>query len=145
MAAILLLEDDLTLAEQIKAVLKSDGHTVAAFSTAKAALDYLDENDVECIIADLFIRVDGSFVQDGGITLISNVRQIQGRDIPVIAISGAFQNPNGEFASSSAITVGASANLAKPFHPDDLSSLVAQQLRCRQEVDSKSVSGIAQN
>lgn len=128
MALILLLEDDDVLARQIKAFLELDGHEVQVFQYATDAIAFLDMHPVNLIIADLFIRVDGKYVQDGGIKLISYTRQIAARKIPIIAISGAFNAAHGAYASSSSITVGATANLAKPFHPDELSHLVKQQL-----------------
>lgn len=144
MARLLVLEDDETLVQQIKTYLEMDGHKVLPFSTATAALDFLATNVVDLIIADLFIRVEGEMTQDGGIKLISHVRQVDGKDIPVIAISGSFRESHGEFASSTAITVGATANLAKPFHPLELSKLVDLQLKLyNQSVARKSNTTVA--
>ena len=129
MAKILLLEDDEQLAGQIKAMLKLEGHDIDVFTTATDAVNHLKDNDVDCVIADLFIRVDGALVPDGGLKLISHLRQIQGRDLPIIAISGSFRGPNSIHTSGSAVTVGATANLAKPFHPDELTTLVNAQIK----------------
>lgn len=137
MAQILLLEDDAALSWQIRSMLELEGHEVSCFKSAATALCHFEQNPVDLVITDLFIQRDGKYVQDGGISLISNIRQIKQSPIPVIAISGSFGQMHAEGARSTATTVGASALLAKPFHPDELSDLV------RDHLDRRSVAQIA--
>lgn len=129
MADILILEDEVDLAKQISVQLQQEGHNVHVFNSALAAISHIDENNIDLVIADLFIRSGDKYVADGGIMLISYVRQMTNRQIPAIAISGSFLKPHGEHARTSATTVGATASLAKPFHPDELSALVQEQLK----------------
>lgn len=128
MPEILLLEDDRVFSKQISTHLESEGFNIVCFAEVVPAMVYIEQNSVDLVIADLFIKAGGEFIPKGGITLISQIRQIEGRDIPVIAISGSFSEAHGEHAQSTARTVGASVNLAKPFHPDELLKLVQEQL-----------------
>ena len=129
MGRILILEDDVNLGPLLKVSLEDEGHSVSLQSTATAALAYASENDVDLVIADILIKVGGALVQDGGIKLISRLKQIEARRMPVIAISGAFGNERGgQEITSTAFTVGADATLAKPFAPDDLIVLVNRLL-----------------
>ncbi|MEM7295627.1 MAG: response regulator [Pseudomonadota bacterium] len=129
MADILVLEDDDLLARQIRTALQAEGHRVTVFRSAVPALKHFEEFHVDLVVADLFIKQGDAYIQEGGIKLTSVIRQIHQRDTPVIAISGSFSSENGEYAASSAITVGANATLAKPFHPDELTALVKTFLK----------------
>jgi DNA-binding response OmpR family regulator len=129
MAQILLLEDDAQLARQIQTLLGMDGHHVETFGNASDALFYFKESKVDLVIADLFIRVEGKLVPDGGILLISNIRQLQGKTTPVIAISGSFAEDMAEYTAGTAMTVGANVTIAKPFHPDKLTATVERLLK----------------
>lgn len=129
MGKVLLLEDDTVLARQITYDLAGEGHTVTTFAAATDALKHLEKNDVDIVIADIFIQQDGEYVPDGGIRLISTIRQLQARDTPVIAISGSFEALHGDHIAETAKTVGATATLAKPFHPDELLKLVHEQVK----------------
>lgn len=129
MTDILVLEDDELLSKQISWQLANAGYDVVTFRDARPALAHLEEHNVDLVIADLFIKSEGKFASEGGLTVISHLRQIERRETPVIAISGSFDGAHGEHARSSAETLGATANLAKPFHPDALLKLVQDQLK----------------
>lgn len=128
MAAIVLLEDDERLAKQISVSLAQVGHEVTMFDAATPALAHCENHAVDLIIADLFIKKGGAYIQDAGIRLMSSLRQVTGSDLPMIAISGSFSDIHGEAALGSAIAVGATETLAKPFHPDELIELVESLL-----------------
>ncbi|MCY4333946.1 MAG: response regulator [Litoreibacter sp.] len=132
MAKILLLEDDAVLAGQLKTMLTRGGHDTALFEDATSAIQHIEQEQVDIVIADLFITKNGKFVPDGGIMLNSNIRQLRGASIPVIAISGSFSEMHGTHATTTAKTVGATAILAKPFHPDALLQMVSTQLETHQ-------------
>lgn len=129
MAHLVLLEDDLILASQLEEVLKSEGFSVQAFTSVNGVFEYLEEAQVDLIIADIFIKNTEGAILDGGVTLISTIKQIKGSHIPVIAISGAFAESDLLHDSSAlmrgtASTVGATALLAKPFSPVELLDLI---------------------
>lgn len=128
MAQIVLLEDDETLSGLLCASLEAEGHEVVAFTTVAAAFDYFRDHTVELIIADLFMRLDGKIINEGGLTLMSRVRQQVRSDIPIIAISGAFSSTSSNEMVETAKLLGANAVLAKPFQPAALSELIVRLL-----------------
>ena len=125
MAHILVLEDDLDFGELLMLSLQDEGHHVVLHNTASEALTYLDATPVDLIIADILVRIDGELVADGGLKLISGVRQVRNLWTPIIAISGAFEgHPHSVQMQGSAKTVGASCTIAKPFTPEELLPVV---------------------
>ncbi|MEL7197080.1 MAG: response regulator [Pseudomonadota bacterium] len=124
---ILVLEDDEEFGPLLKLSLEEAGYNVALHTTATEALSYLDSNDVDLVISDLMIKQAGVFIQDGGIRLISTLKQIRNYPAPIIAISGSFVQDQYH-AISTAMTVGADKTLAKPVHPDDLIALIKTYL-----------------
>lgn len=134
MADIVLLEDDLILADQLAEILEGEGHAVISFSAVAPALAYFEAHAVDLVIADIFIHAGPQKEAEGGVTLISKIKQIYGRRTPVLAISGAFYANGGTHDTSTimretAMTVGASAILAKPFTPEDLIARVEKLLK----------------
>ena len=133
---LLLLEDDIEFGIRLAMDLKAAGYEVSRHTTASAALEYLAENLVDLVIADILIKIQGEYSLDGGLKLISNLRQIQGASVPIIAISSMFQPQFGlnavctaaVTASTAAVTVGASETLAKPFETKELLFLVEKHL-----------------
>ncbi|MEM7720134.1 MAG: response regulator [Pseudomonadota bacterium] len=129
MAHILVLEDDAILAGQLQELLETEDHTVVLFPTVAEALDYVKQNEVDLIITDIFIKEKGKHNAVGGVTLISTIKQLMKKEVPIIAISGAFTGPDHEHSNSGLIretarTVGATVLLAKPFTPAELFYLV---------------------
>lgn len=127
MPRILVLEDDETFGNLVKSCLEDQGHAVALFLNATDALADIQDNPVDLIIADLFMRRNET-MEAGGIKLISSIRQIHRDTTPIIAMSGAFGAINAIHSKSTARTVGANAVLAKPFRPDDLLALANRLL-----------------
>ena len=133
MANILLLEDDPVLTAQLGELLSLEGHAIVPFDAVQDALRYLEENPVDLIIADIFIDGKSGQKPEGGVTLISYVKQIKSSNVPILAISGAFLGSGDVHDTSplvrdTAFTVGASAVLAKPFRPQELLGSIAKLL-----------------
>jgi len=128
MAQIVLLEDDQDLAKQIMMGLNLDGHDVTVFDEVAPALRFFEANEVDLVIADLFIRQNGQIAKEGGLTLMSGIRQQLKASVPIIAISGSFNSFSQNEMKQSAKTVGATYLLAKPFHPDALSRMIEHLL-----------------
>lgn len=116
---ILILEDDAEFGPLLKDTLELEGFAVSLHVTASGALAHIDENPVDLVITDLLIRDGDNYVQDGGIKLISELKQIRSSSVPMIAISGSFRNDQ-YFAMSTAMTVGADKTIAKPVEPKEL-------------------------
>ncbi|MEM7519690.1 MAG: response regulator [Pseudomonadota bacterium] len=128
MARILILEDDEAFGPLLQASLEDAGHTVSLYASATIALAHVDQDDPELVIADILVMKDGKLTEDGGIKLISTLKQLQRRTAPVIAISGVFAGELAYEAQTTAMTVGADHALAKPFVPEDLIALVNELL-----------------
>ncbi len=124
---ILILEDDAEFGPLLQMSLEDAGYEVSLHTNATNALSYLESENVDLIIADLMIKQEGVFIQDGGIKLISTLKQIRHHPAPIIAISGSFVQDQYQ-AISTAMTVGADKTLAKPIHPDDLIALIETYL-----------------
>jgi CheY-like chemotaxis protein len=124
-AKVLILEDDVEFASLLVDSLLQDGHQAEFYTTATDALAALANTDFDIVVADVFIKVDGGYAGEGGISLVSQIKQIQRSRIPVIAISGSFSNENTSGPMISTLqTVGANAVLAKPFDPQQLLDLI---------------------
>jgi len=122
---LVLLEDDIELGVKLSMELEAEGYDVHRHTSASQALQFISENHVDLIITDLLIKIDGVLVQDGGITLISRLHQVQNHPAPIIAVSSMFQATLGAVeAVTTAKTVGADATLAKPFKTYELLRLV---------------------
>lgn len=135
MARILLLEDDLVLSKLvIQSLERADLGECVHFDALQAAFEYLEENEVDLAIVDLFFRKDEVLKKKGGLTFISKLRQIERKPLPIIAISGAFDASFGVHLKTSAKTLGATSILAKPFHPDELVSLARRLLAERSSI-----------
>lgn len=139
MAHILVLEDEFAHAQQYKTDLEANGHTVEVFAQVDPALVYIERQDVDLIIADIFIAKADRFERKGGITLISQIKQMDRRDVPVIAVSGgfAYSNPDPHLTpvQLTAKTVGADITLPKPVSSEALLSSVSELLEKRARED----------
>ncbi|WP_082700915.1 response regulator [Erythrobacter sp. YT30] len=124
---IMILEDDPDFGPLLQMSLEDAGYRVSLHTDATSALEFIDDNDVDLVISDLLIKQDGKFVQDGGIKLISALKQVRHHPAPVIAISGSFVQDQYH-AISTAMTVGADRTLAKPVGPDELIDLIKTYL-----------------
>lgn len=131
MARFLILEDDTQFAELLAASIRDAHHDVILCGTSSAALEAFEKEQIDIVIADVFIKDDEGFSQDGGIVLVSTLKQARRADIPVIAISGAFGNYAGDHVASSIVTVGADVTLTKPFEPQELLEIASRLLERR--------------
>ena len=124
MASILILEDNFETARSIKKPLELVGHTVEVVSNVRRAIEYVKQRKVDLAIVDLFIDPISDGSREGGITFISQIKQIDRIDLPVLVISGSFSaNKPPHFVSSSISTtktVGADMTLAKPINIERL-------------------------
>lgn len=131
---VVIMEDDLDLAGQWSAALRSSGFDVEITTTASAALEAVDRRPPDLVIADIFVRSSstGELVPDGGIRLVGSLQaramlqpRLQG--MRVIAVSGA--PPLGHIdILAEADVLGAHETLQKPFAPDALVELANRLL-----------------
>jgi DNA-binding response OmpR family regulator len=115
---VIVLEDDEDLRFIIKDLLRSDGLDVLAFANGLAALSWLQlaRQPPRLILLDLEMPL-----MSGSDFLAAMARHSALGRIPVIVVSGARELP------TSSVVV---AQLAKPFQPERLVSLVRTVLQC---------------
>src|ERR1700686_2955456 len=106
---IYVIDDDDAVRQSLEFLLRTAGHTVRGFESAKAFLEILPELRSGCIITD--VRMP----EISGIDLLRKVEEL-GADIPVIVITG-----HGDISLAvEAMKLGAVDFLEKPFDDDQL-------------------------
>jgi two-component system, LuxR family, response regulator FixJ len=106
---IYVIDDDDAVRQSLEFLLKTAGHTVRSFETAKAFIEILPELRSGCIITD--VRMP----EITGIDLLRRVKEHHA-DIPVIVITG-----HGDISLAvEAMKLGAVDFLEKPFDDDQL-------------------------
>ena len=129
MAHILIVEDDVYLAELLRDDLSERGHTLVIFSDTETALKYLGAHAVDLILTDVFLEGEAKTKpRTGGVTFVNQVRNINGLTVPIIAMSGYFGGSAADQKQGTLKTVGADAVLSKPFTPDELALSINELL-----------------
>ncbi len=106
---IYVIDDDDAVRQSLEFLLRTAGHTVHGFESAKVFLEILPELRSGCIITD--VRMP----EISGIDLLRKVKEL-GADIPVIVITG-----HGDISLAvEAMKLGAVDFLEKPFDDDQL-------------------------
>lgn len=115
---LLVVEDELTLREQLSASLTQQGYAVDAAEDGREGLFYGTETDYDLAVIDIGLP------HLSGIELIKQLRQ-QGRDYPVIILTarGAWQD------KVEGLEAGADDYLVKPFHHEELYARLNALLR----------------
>lgn len=128
MKTILVMEDELSVFNSIRLSLASLGFDVIHARNATHALEVFDQEQVDLLITDVFVKEDGEYSVDGGVILTGRIRQLLGSDVPVIAISGAFDDRQPCAVANTLKTVGATRIISKPFWPGELEKTVLELL-----------------
>ena len=124
--SILLLEDDLRIAEHWKALLENAGYRVYHEVDAEDAIRFVDQQPVDLILTDIFIRESETTIKPrGGLSLLAHA-SINVRPCPkAIAVTGASTSLNIE--AHVQIFRGAQT-LVKPVDDARLLEVVAAEL-----------------
>jgi len=135
MARILVLEDDRDLSDQWDDTLTLAGHEVTITRNASEATIRVNENVYDLVIVDMYIREGGKLIPDGGVILLSRLRQlidvnrpIWWRTVPILAVSGGASIKGGFDPLRTARDLQATDWMRKPFTPQDLNHRVTQLL-----------------
>ena len=121
MIKIVVADDEPLHLDVVEAMLERAGYSVITVGDGKTCLKYLQNNDVDLVITDIFMQ--GS----DGFGLISAIKE-QGIKAPIVAMTGGFK---GDIASYQEIMVklGALAVLSKPFTQEQLLTTVNMALK----------------
>ncbi len=127
MAKILVLEDEKDFGNLLTKSLEQAGHSVTLTEDATEALATFQNNSFDFVVADLIVKKGDEFVADGGLLLISRIRQhtrASNSVLPIVAISGSTKYPGLGSVLKTAESLGANVSLEKPFHPNELLDLI---------------------
>jgi DNA-binding NarL/FixJ family response regulator len=118
--SILVVDDDPGVRALIASVLDAAGHRVKEASTGDEALVAASEESPALVLLD--VCLPGL----GGYSLLRDLRNLVGPELPVIFISGERTHP---LDSASGLFLGADDYILKPFHPEELRARVERLLR----------------
>jgi DNA-binding NtrC family response regulator len=122
MTKILIVDDDPVVLTSCKRILESEGYAVSLTSSVKEALQMLEHETFDILLADVIMPdYDGMY-------LIGNVRENLPH-MPILVMSG-YPTPE---TISSGMQMGATHFIAKPFTPDELVTAVRKALHMGRE------------
>jgi DNA-binding NarL/FixJ family response regulator len=116
---ILVVDDDPDLRALVVSVLDSTGCTVREAGTGKEALAAAAEERPALVLLDVCLP------GPGGYSLLRDLRDLLGEELPVVFISGERTDP---LDSASGLFLGADDYVLKPFHPEELRARVQRLL-----------------
>jgi len=116
---ILVVDDDPDLRALVVSVLDSTGCAVREAGTGKEALAAATEERPALVLLD--VCLPGA----GGYSLLRDLRDLLGEELPVVFISGERTEP---LDSASGLFLGADDYVLKPFHPEELRARVQRLL-----------------
>lgn len=119
---ILLVDDEIRIAQEVKVLLEMEGYTVTIVPNGKRAMEEISENPPDLILSDIAIR------HINGFDLCRYVKQDPAtKHIPVILITG-LTRPDDKIKG---IQVGANDFIGKPFDPTELKVRVASAIEMK--------------
>ena len=124
---IVVIDDEIKLLKVIKRALEIDGYEVYDFSNPFEGLDFIKTRESDLVISD--IRMSGMT----GLDILSNIRDLY-PEKPVILMT-AYSSVD---TAITAVKLGASDYLLKPFELSDLKESVSKILDKKSENEAKS-------
>jgi DNA-binding NtrC family response regulator len=119
---ILIVDDDRVVLSSCKRILESEGYAVSLTTSAKEAVQMLEEKKFDLLLVDVIMpEYDGMY-------LIGKVRE-NSSHLPILVMSG-YPTPE---TISSGMRMGATHFIAKPFTPDELIAAVHKAFEEGQE------------
>jgi len=129
MAKLLIVEDNLPLAANVRQWMELEGHTLDTAATGTEALDRLHAFEYDAII------LDWDLPEVSGLEVLRQYRDRSGNS-PVLMLTGK----NAVDEKALALDAGADDYLTKPFHPKELEARMRALLRRPAQVKGKSLS-----
>ncbi|MDE7169949.1 MAG: response regulator transcription factor [Mucispirillum sp.] len=115
--SVLIIEDEIKVAETIKAYLEKNGFNAYFSILGSAALNILNEKNINLIILDLMLP------DMSGEEICKTIRKTS--DVPIIVLTAK----SSEDSKVNALNIGADDYLIKPFSPRELTARVKALLR----------------
>jgi two-component system nitrate/nitrite response regulator NarL len=131
---ILVVDDDPDLRALVAGVLDSTGCAVREAGTVEEALAAATEERPSLVLLDVCLP------GRGGYSLLRDLRDLLGEELPVVFISGERTDP---LDSASGLFLGADDYVLKPFHPEELRARVQRLLPREATEPTPSVSPVA--
>lgn len=134
LARVIIMEDDPDEGVLFSQLLERGGHEVMVFPDAQSTLDHLEVSGADVLLSDIFVRKENRLVPDGGVRLISTIRQIwrvEWTTLPIIAISGGVSIQGGASPLRIARDLGADALFEKPVPIDELQLTIEELVASR--------------
>lgn len=114
---ILIVEDELSIAEVLIAYCQKEGYIVTHFASGEGVVDYVKENDVDLILLDLMLpEVDG-------LTICKSLRQTS--QVAIIMVTAKVEEIDRLFG----LEFGADDYICKPFSPREVIARIRAVLR----------------
>jgi DNA-binding response OmpR family regulator len=117
-APILVVEDDQTTGDVVRAYLENAGHRVVICRTGSEALDYVRQTEPRCLILDVMLPGKDGF------EICAEIRR-GGSIVPILFLSARADEPD----RVDGLRAGADDYLVKPFSPRELLARVDALLR----------------
>ncbi|MDR2550833.1 MAG: sigma-54 dependent transcriptional regulator [Desulfobulbus sp.] len=133
MAAILVVDDELSMREFLKILLTKEGYKVTTAAEGKAALALAEHHPFDLVISD--IRMPGM----SGLELLAPLKQAQ-PEIGIIMIT-AFASPDDAVM---AMKSGAFDYITKPFNVDEIKAVIKAALKKKQHSETQPASGFSE-
>jgi DNA-binding response OmpR family regulator len=125
MKKILIVEDDLSIAELEKDYLELEGFEVEICSNGVAGLNALKTNEYDLLILDVMLpKIDG-------FTILRTIREE--KDIPVLLVSAKKE----DIDKIKGLSLGADDYITKPFNPSELVARVKSHIRNYERIKGK--------
>ena len=121
--SILVVDDDIEIADLVEIYLCSAGYKVFKASNAKDGLKLLDEHDIKLAVIDIMMPVID------GIEMCKRIRDK--KNIPIIILSAK----SADLDKILGLSAGADDYMIKPFNPLELTARVKSQLRRYMELN----------
>jgi DNA-binding response OmpR family regulator len=119
MAKILLIEDDPLIRKTVEVKFKKEGYDIITCSDGKEGLEKLPLEMPDLVLTDMMLPYAS------GLEIVSAVKAIKEKDIPVVVFSTMGQ----EHIVEEAFELGADDYVTKPFSLTELTIRIKKQLR----------------
>ncbi len=114
---IVVVDDEKEIADLVAVYLQNENYTVYKFYSGKAALEFIDANEIDLAILDIMLP------DIGGLKLCQHIREKH--TYPIIMLTAK----DDEIDKINGLSLGADDYITKPFRPLEMVARVKAQLR----------------